>query len=344
MIESIVFFSRCRPQDSDPIDLAVRERRIFIGWPAFRDGIEPRRGHLRESVVDLLCPDDEWKAFYEISDKKLRKQYQQNRNFVHLIKPGAIALVPRPNRGVVYAGRVKAPFEFLDDPPWGNDYLSLRREQGLDIADEFSHLADVAQCCEVDQFVQISLPLIPAWIRRSLFGRSTYGEIRPLPQLALRPYPVLQRLLDNPERMALVWTNDLSEVERRLVDAVGPNAFEHLCVALLQLEDPENIWTHVGGSGDGGVDGMGAATNGKVVGLLQCKWAYGGEDIVVAAPPSRHVVRQIVAALLHPESVKPRDDIEFWSRRYIASLIVKHASSLPLGLSLRIKGEEPMTH
>ena len=45
---------------------------------------------------------------------------------------------------------------------------------------------------------------------------------------------------------------DLVEVERRLADFVGPSTFEHLCVALLQLEHPDEIWEHVGGSGDGG--------------------------------------------------------------------------------------------
>jgi hypothetical protein len=30
---------------------------------------------------------------------------------------------------------------------------------------------------------------------------------------------------------------------------------------------PLNIWTHVGGSGDCGVDGIGAGADGKVVGL-----------------------------------------------------------------------------
>ncbi|MGC1452700.1 MAG: restriction endonuclease, partial [Candidatus Sulfotelmatobacter sp.] len=124
------------------------------------------------------------------------------------------------------------------------------------------------------------------------------------------------------------------------VDAVGPSAFEHLCVALLQLEDPEHIWMHVGGSGDGGVDGMGAGTDGKVVGLLQCKWAYGGEKIVVSDAASLRTVRQVVAALIHPDKVPSRDGIEFWSRRYIASLMLKHASVLPIGLSLRIKEKQ----
>ena len=337
MAEKIVFFSRCRPQDSDPIELAVRVGRVFIGWPAWRVGIRPRHGQLRKAIVDLRCSDEEWDTHYAKFDTKARKHYQQNRNFIHAIERGAIALIPRPNRGVVYAGRVKMPFELLDDPPWGDEYLGIRQEQGLDVAEKFSHLADVAQCCEVDRFTPLPFPLIPAWIRRSLLGRSTYGRISPIPELGLEPYSVLDRLLDNPEHVTLRWTNDLAEVERRLVNGVGPNVFEHLCVALLQLEDPSSVWMHVGGSGDGGVDGVGASTSGKVIGLLQCKWAYWGEDIDIAAPTSKTSIRRIVTALLHPKEVRLRDGVEFWSRREIALLLVKHAHVLRLAVTLRVR-------
>jgi hypothetical protein len=89
----------------------------------------------------------------------------------------------------------------------------------------------------------------------------------------LDPYHTLEPLLDHPERAERPWTSDIAEVELRLVSAVGPNTLEHRCTALLQLENPKHIWMHVGGSGDGGVDGIGADESGTVVGLLQSKWA-----------------------------------------------------------------------
>src|ERR1022692_856211 len=234
MTKGVVFFSRCRPQGSDTVDLVLRELRVFIGYPAWRKNVMPRRGHLREAVIDFQCSDEDWAPLYASFGDE-RREYQKNRNFIRSVKPEAIALVPRPNRGVVYAGRVVVPFEVLDDPPWGDDYLRLRHAQGLDVEDEFSHLADVAQCCEVDRFRSISLLLIPAWIRRSLFGRSTYGLVTPLAALDLDGFVTLDRLLENPRFAERAWTDDVTEVERRLVDAIGPNAFEHLCVALLQL-------------------------------------------------------------------------------------------------------------
>jgi hypothetical protein len=139
-------------------------RRVFIGYAAWRPGVEPRVGHLREAIVDLRCPDEEWAAVYPRG--KERRQFQQNRNFIRAVERGAIALVPRPDRGVVYAGRVVEPFELFDDPPWGNDYLQLRRDQGKKTDDDvLSHISDVANCCEVDEFREIPFPFVPAWIR-----------------------------------------------------------------------------------------------------------------------------------------------------------------------------------
>jgi len=330
-----VFFSRCRPQDSDPIDIVLRERRLFIGYPAWRAGVEPRRDRLRESVVDFWCSDEEW-AQLKPDLGKDSKQYQQNRNFVRTIDPGAIALVPRPSRGVVYAGRVVGRFELLDNPPWANDYIELRTQQGLKTEDESYYLADVAQCCEVDEFRAIPFPIMPAWIRRSLLGRSTYGGVSPIPELELDPYTAMDKLLAHPEQAERTWTSDVREVERRLVESVGPNTFEHLCVALLQLEHPDQIWTHVGGSGDGGIDGVGAAAGGSVVGLLQCKWAYWGENVFVEHQTGEGAKRQILMALLHGSNLQIPGSIEFWPRDRIAALVVQHASRLPLAVSLRV--------
>jgi Restriction endonuclease len=130
------------------------------------------------------------------------------------------------------------------------------------------------------------------------------------------PYHVLNALLDHPEQVEHAWSQDVMEIGRRLVGSVGPNSFEHLCVALLQLEHPEHVWMHVGGSGDGGIDGIGADANGAVVGLLQCKWAYQSEDVFVDPQAGRSGTRQILVALLHSECATPREGIEFWPRPY----------------------------
>jgi hypothetical protein len=69
---------------------------------------------------------------------------------------------------------------------------------------------------------------------------------------------------------------------------------------------------HVDGSG---VDGVGASTDGKVVGLLQCKWAYWCEVIELASPSSQGKVRQIIAALTSSQ----RRAVTRWRRVLVAA-------------------------
>ncbi len=271
MSKPIVFFSRCRPQKADLIDIVLKNNRAFIGWPAWV--ADYKIGQLRECIADLACSDSKWESLVPHFDE-YRRHYTQNRNLVKKVVPGSLVLVPRPNLGLVYAGRVQGSFELINNPPWAAEYLRLRKEQGLEVDHEGSHVADVVQCWQVDRFRPIPFPVIPAWIRASLFGRSTYGEIKPIGELELDPYNILDRLIENPSSVTRPWTRNIFEIEQRLLSDIGPSTFEHLCVALLQLEHPDEIWAHVGGSGDGGVDGVGADQFGNVTSLLQCKWRY----------------------------------------------------------------------
>src|SRR5690348_10737098 len=178
MMHPIVFYLRCKPQNVDAIEIVLSEKRVFIGYPMQRAGVgyDPRK--LKECVVDLSCGDDEWNAAHAASDK--RREYNQNRNLVRKVEIGSIALVPRPTRGVIYCGRVSGRFELVNAPPWYDRYMKIRGD-----ADDESrwHAADVAQCWTVDEFRPIPVPRVPAWIRRSLFGRSTYGVVHPDPIL-----------------------------------------------------------------------------------------------------------------------------------------------------------------
>lgn len=329
-----VFFSRCRPQEADPISLVLRERRAFIGWPAWRHKTVPDRHRLADCLVDLWCSDDEWERYYAACGGE-RRHYKANRNFVRDVELGAIMLVPRPSLGVVYAGRVTRRFEIEGDPPWADDYLAIRRASGLEAEDEANHVSDVVQCRLVDEFRAISFPLFPAWMRRSLLGRSTFGRVKPMPEYGLFPFPVVDGLMRRPARPAFPWTRDPLEVGARLVDMVGPTAFEHLCVALLQLERPQEVWLHVGGSGDGGIDGIGANADGASVGLLQCKWAYWGGEVFGDSPPDVEPPMRVLASLLHG-AARPGSPVEFWGRDRIVELVLAHAARLPLAVSLRI--------
>jgi hypothetical protein len=55
----IVFYSRCKPQDVDAIEVALAEKRIFIGYPMARAAARYDPGNLKACVVDPSCSDEE---------------------------------------------------------------------------------------------------------------------------------------------------------------------------------------------------------------------------------------------------------------------------------------------
>jgi hypothetical protein len=204
-------------------------------------------------------------------------------------------------------------------------------------SDSYWHAADVAQCWTVDDFKPIPVPRIPAWIRRSLFGRSTYGVIHP-DEVCGDPHDIISRIIETDGFEEQFWTLDPLVIEKRMLTDLTPSTFEHLVVSLLQLEHPDEVWSHVGGSGDGGVDGVGAGSNGQVTGLLQCKWQYwGGQAFPADAiwQASARPFRRHLASLRYPDGVTP-PDCEFLSRPRIAELVAKHYARLPQALSMRI--------
>ncbi len=63
-------------------------------------------------------------------------------------------------------------------------------------------------------------------------------------------------------------------IKDRLLYILSPEMFEHLICNLLLLDniDKNQIWMHIGGSGDGGIDCIGFNKDSKkVVGIAQCK-------------------------------------------------------------------------
>ncbi|MBK1625424.1 hypothetical protein [Afifella marina] len=329
-----VFFSRCKPHGIDAVCVARECERLFFGYPMRKQGAHYDRHSLRSCIVDVTCDEATWAAEHAASDRL--RQYNQNRNFVSEIEHGSIALVPRPAEGVIYCGYVEGGFELVNDPTWYDIWESIWRKHKSEDPDEYWIASEVAQTWKVDKFRPVPVPRIPVWIRRSLFGRSTYGIVRGY--LDLDPYKTMQDVLGIDGFLPRSWTTDPREVERRLITDVTPDAFEHLMVAILQLENPEEFWTHVGGSGDGGLDGLGADASGEVVGLLQCKWAYDGEDLKLNTQwaSERHRPRTILAAASHRDGVAAPPGIEFFDKAAVAQLLVKHAEALPQARALRI--------
>ena len=334
-----VFFSRCKPCGVDAIDVALSAPCVFIGYAMAKAGTDKAPGDVRPWMVDVSCDDDEWAAHRAAQRPPLR-QHTQNRNLAHRVKPGSIVMVPRPAHGVVYCGRVTSQFRVAYDPTRSDRFIELYEAhfaRRLN-ADEINWVqGEVCQGWDVDKFVPVPVPQIPAWIRRSLFGRSTYGVIH-ADNHAGDPHKILSALMEAPSFAKRDWTLDPAAVRSRLMETVTPDIFEHLVVALLQLEQPELAWLNVGGSGDGGVDGIGVDDSGTVAGLLQCKWSYWGEAVFAAKPLSS--TARTYLATLHGSGAANGADVVL-DGAWVASTVLKHHAALPLARTLRI-GASPI--
>ena len=301
-----------------------------------RPGTEYNRHALQTCLTDPSCSEEDWSTARRLIGGK-QPQYRRNFNFVRQVSVGSIAMIPRPARGVIYCGRVDRPFELVNDPAWydGWEKIFCATYPGTEPNRPELYLAgEVAQVWHVDRFVPVPVPRIPAWIRRSLFGRSTYGIV---PSDGLDPFSVVSEVLDSPTFPVRDWTIEPAEIATRLRTDLVPASFEHLVVSLIQLEHPDEVWTQVGGSGDGGVDGIGADSTGGVIGLLQCKWAFHGGTIgwpeLWASADSG---RRYVASLIHKPTARLSGPGSFLGQEEIVQLVLKHAARLPLALSLRI--------
>ena len=329
----IAFFCRAKPQGADALRICKTAERIFIGYPLFRKEATYDPSALRTCLVDPTCPDEEWKR--EIAGLKKTRNFTKNRNFIRKVTPGSIVVIPRPEQGAVYVGRIVGRFEIVDSPPWADEYLRLRRKQGLDW-DDNEYIADVAQSWPVDEYKRVDLPRIPGWLRRSMFGRSTYDVFQDHPiDKNTRAYDELDRILKG-NKVRTCWTLEPDEIKRRLVDTLTPNAFENLVVSLLQLEHSNEIWHQTGGPGDGGIDGLGSDDEGGIVGLMKAKlYARSAPDLDEPGHSDRRIERY--AAVLAPEEPNPpTDGTRLLDLAWIADAVRRHWRVLPQARAMRV--------
>ena len=311
-------------------------RRVFIGYPLFRKEAPDDPSALRTRLVDpTTCPDGEWAR--EIAGKEYHRQYNRNRNFILLVTPGSIVVIPRPEQGAVYVGRIFGRFEIVDSPPWADEYLELRREQGLDW-DDNEYIADVAQGWPVDGYERIDLSRLPGWLRHSMFGRSTFGQFHDHPiNQNKTAYDELDRILKG-DIVRTSWTLEPDEIKRRLVDTLTASAFEHLVVSLLQLEHPNEIWHQTGGPGDGGIDGLGSNEEGEIVGLMQAKLYAGSAPRLgnILLGHSDRRIERYAAVLIPEEPDPPTDGTRLLDLAWVADAVRRHWRVLPQARAMRV--------
>lgn len=342
------FFVKCRPQDADIKPLVLTHCRVFIGYPPWRQGGHWNRHTIKQAILDLS--DAHWDASQLRADRgrSWRQQISQNRWFAQNIQAGDMVVVPRPGEGVCYISRVTGGFELVNDPPWADQYLDLRRKSGLQCSNEADHIADVVQSWPVDNWKKVPFAYLPRWISYRLLSRTTIGLIEDRPDGQQGAADILEQLYNGTFVPNVSSTSSLAEVEARLLDWVSPSTFEHLVVELLQLEHPQMRWLHVGGSGDGGADGLGMDNQGNVVAAVTCKWKYSFDPFRLGMDLLQQIsgvwgnnLRVYVAVLYnngHPVG-SGSPNVTAMNRTTIAQLLLKHRAGCAISRSLGIIDE-----
>ncbi len=333
------WFNRAKPRYADAFRIFDKARYVFIGYPLLRKGAKYDPQALRSCLVDPTCPRDEWERYKPEGRKGA--MFTRNRKFVPRVTKKSIVVIPLPKEGAVYVARINGPFEIVDSPAWAEDYLKLRECQGLDHRDDEKHpyIADVAQGWPVDEYKRFPLSFVPGWMRQSMFGRSTFGDFwchHPTDKNTTA-WDVLNTILEEQHTVSMLWTLDLEEIKRRLVNTMTANAFEHLVVSALQLTHPDQIWYQTGGPGDGGIDGMGIdEESGEVVGLMQAKLVCRSSLNLANLGHQKQMIRRYAAVLIQEKPEIPVDGTELLDLEWIARAVRCHWQDLPQARAMRV--------
>ncbi|MCY3664802.1 MAG: restriction endonuclease [Gemmatimonadetes bacterium] len=343
MESPVVFYTKCRPQSVDAWPIARDYRIVFVGYPPWKpdaNGLHDDQGY-KGALFDVSRDPECARHLVDVS-RGYRTQVTKNANLAASVIPGSIVVVPRPSSGECHFASVVKRFKVIDAPDWCQRYLDLRKDAGKECTPADEYVADVVQCWRVDEWQMVPFPLVPRWISYRLLSRNTAGVIKPVAGVNADPHVRITDLLQNGSDGA----REVTSTASLLAEWVSPSIFEHLMVHLLQLEAPDGErWHHVGGSGDGGVDGLAVAASGEIVGVLQCKWYYSEKPSKLALEVANNVrvawpnAKVVVAVLLSPfapERSNTVDGVSYLGLQEIVALVEKHRESLPLARTLGI--------
>ena len=187
----------------------------------------------------------------------------------------------------------------------------------------------------------MAFALVPRWISYRLLSRNTSGIIRDLPDGLGNVHETVQRLYDDAPLGKINLIENDARVERRLLDWISPMRFEHLVIDLLELEAESGVhWHHVGGSGDGGVDGLAIDKDGRTVGAVQCKWHAKGklkrvETDLLSMATRKEWSQVVIASLIGDQNFCSCDRrVRVLNGKEIAALVLKYRDRLPIASTL----------
>jgi hypothetical protein len=341
----VLFYSKCRPQLCDAWPIARETKRVFIGYPVLRS--DRPSDDWRKEGMGRIFADISSQQWDSIPKENASSQSTRNRNLITQIGINSVVLVPRPSSGKCHAGLIESAFEFVDKPDWIDEYLKLRKNVALN--DEINHVGDMIQTWKVSKWEELPFAGIPRWITYRLLSRDTAGIICDLDDPKVSALDTIVSLMKKPANERYCPVNPREGLTRALLDYVSPASFEHLLVDLLQLEASDSsgdvFWHHVGGTGDGGVDGISVDNTGKLLAVLQCKWHWGGMPIDLVNSLRQQVgnaVKIIVAVLHgnHNSKDKMPDNARLIGRQELCDLVKRYNSRLPFAASIGYYGEE----
>jgi hypothetical protein len=335
---SLVAYFKVRPYAVDIWSVCRDHNRVFVGYPPYRKRRSGSPNGLRDAIWSLA---DEFDVARDVGDVKgrdaprgYRSKVSFNKRLARELQPGDFALVPRPGAGVVHCAPLVGRFEFNESAEWFDDFLRLLPEDMR--RDGTDYHREVCQSWKVGDWRALPFVSLPRWIGSRLLAQDAVGLVADSVGIA---HDDITRLYANPIPSMVAPSTEPEEVARRLSSWLSPASFEHLCVELLQLENPAETWIHVGGSGDGGADGLGYAPDGHCVGVLQCKWKWSKpkRDPRADADLGRHRARLVLASLVHSSTVDATGfaNAEFWSGLRVAELVIHHSNRLPLAMAIR---------
>ena len=82
MNSPIAFFCRCRPQESDAINIVLEQKRVFIGYAAWRPGKYLQDHDFCEAILDLSSPDQDQEPLDRQIGPAYQRQISANRRLV----------------------------------------------------------------------------------------------------------------------------------------------------------------------------------------------------------------------------------------------------------------------
>lgn len=177
MADDVVFFSRCKPRKLNLQQLALDFKCILFGWPLLRKDTPYKREEPSSYLVAPDAPEGEWRLQLRAVEKPSR-EYMKNRNLVReRVGPASIALIPCHDRGLIYAGHLAGPYRTRHIEEMYQRALPIFAADGVVESDHERLASELVQGWDVKQWVPLPTPTVPAWIRASLFGQSTYGIV-----------------------------------------------------------------------------------------------------------------------------------------------------------------------